>query len=405
MALTYNTSVVRDGLVLHLDAANRKSYNPNLIEWSQTFDNGYWSIVGATFTSTTEIAPNGTPTATTLVDDNASSYEYIGRNITIPNDSSSYTFSIYVKKTTGGTAPGFAVNSGLNGGATPITRSQRLNTDTGVVTSATAIDAGAYWRIYWTLTNNSTGNTNIYFNIYPAARLASGGGDDPTATGSATIWGVQVTRGTDLIDYAPNRGKSGNTWYDISGNGNNATLSNVLYSQQDRAIDLNGTNSTIFASSFIPPRSAHTILISFKSDVALANTTSTSSRITLYKNGAGQGWNPGLWVTGIVIRPHAPPQYRDKIIPYRTFTDWNVLGQIFDGGDVYTVDNGLITLDTLVNGAYSQTEQTGMSIGYEAGTTAYTLDGKISTFQVYDRVLSENEINENYEALRGRYGI
>jgi hypothetical protein len=69
MSLGHGASIVRDGLVLHLDAANPKSYNPNLIEYGHTFDNGYWTIVGVSFDSTTELAPDGTNTAVIMRDE------------------------------------------------------------------------------------------------------------------------------------------------------------------------------------------------------------------------------------------------------------------------------------------------------------------------------------------------
>jgi hypothetical protein len=196
---------------------------------------------------------------------------------------------------------------------------------------------------------------------------------------------------------------TGSTWYDISGNGYDATLSNVSHLAEEGAFDMNGSTSTIFASTFVPPRSAHTIMIYFKSDIALDNTTSSSNRLTLFKNGSQ--WNPGMWINGRVIRPHMPPEYRDKIFSYRPFTDWNMVGQIWNGSDLYTVDNGTVTLDTLRSSTYSQSNQTGMTIGYESGTTSYTLDGRVSVFQVYNRALTSNEVTQNFAALRGRYGI
>ena len=196
---------------------------------------------------------------------------------------------------------------------------------------------------------------------------------------------------------------SGTTWTDLSGNGNNASLSNITYSSSNRTLQFNGSTSTAFVSSFTPPRSAHTIIIWAKSSVALNNTTSSATRKTLFKNGTS--WNPGLWINGQIIRPHMPPEYRDKTISYRPFTDWFSLGQIWDGNDVYTIDNNLVTLDTLRSSSYSQTNQDGMSIGYESGTTAYTWNGEIAIFQIYNRALTAEEIQQNFNALRGRFGI
>jgi hypothetical protein len=69
MSLGHGASIIRNGLVLHYDAANSKSYNPNLLEYGHTFDNGYWTIVGVSFDSTTELAPDGTNTAVIMRDE------------------------------------------------------------------------------------------------------------------------------------------------------------------------------------------------------------------------------------------------------------------------------------------------------------------------------------------------
>jgi hypothetical protein len=46
-----------------------------------------------------------------------------------------------------------------------------------------------------------------------------------------------------------------------------------------------------------------------------------------------------------------------------------------------------------------------MSIGYESGTTAYTWNGEIALFQIYNKALTASEIQQNFNALRGRFGI
>lgn len=51
MGIVYNTSIVRDGLVLHLDAANKKSYPGSGTVWKDLSGNGNdGSVSGATYT-------------------------------------------------------------------------------------------------------------------------------------------------------------------------------------------------------------------------------------------------------------------------------------------------------------------------------------------------------------------
>jgi hypothetical protein len=44
-------------------------------------------------------------------------------------------------------------------------------------------------------------------------------------------------------------------------------------------------------------------------------------------------------------------------------------------------------------------------IGTYAGGGTYPMEGKISNVQIYNRALSQAEITQNFNALRGRYGI
>jgi hypothetical protein len=178
----------------------------NLLLRSQEFDNASWTaITTKNVTANSAVAPDGTHTADTLTDNSAGTYQGAAQTVTVPNDSLMRTASIYVKKTTGGTAPTFGINIGYTGG-TPVSVSPRLNTDTGAITSVAntkVTSEGGYWRLSVSLANNNTGNTSFNFSVYPAPAPYGLGSDSVTSTGSAIIWGAQIETGDFLTSYIP----------------------------------------------------------------------------------------------------------------------------------------------------------------------------------------------------------
>lgn len=176
----------------------------NLLEYPTAFDNLAWSAIGAVgITPNSTIAPDGTMTADTVTDNSAAAYQGLQQAQVVANDSGQHTVCIYVRKTTGGTAGIFGVNVNLTGG-TSVDLNDRLNTDTGEYSGAgivTVDSVGDHWRFAITITNNSSGNTNLIVSIYPAVRVTMGGGDQVSATGSAVIWGATLVPGATALDW------------------------------------------------------------------------------------------------------------------------------------------------------------------------------------------------------------
>lgn len=186
-----------------------KVYDPreNRFTYSNALNNasGWTQALGSISQDAT--APDGTLTAWTLTDNSAAAYQSISRSASVPADGASYSFSIAVKKTSGGTAPTFGVNVNLSGG-TAQSRHLRLNTDTGV-------DAYGFWAVtphprdstFWlcttTITNNGT-NTSLGFAIYPAtSAYGAGTSDNVTATGSAVVCWFGRVNGSAPKAYTP----------------------------------------------------------------------------------------------------------------------------------------------------------------------------------------------------------
>ena len=214
----YNGSAwVNEGLLIESEART------NLLLQSQDLTNvSVWAAAGI---SPTRIDNNDG--SFTLEDDNASGFEGIAQTVGITSGTSSYTASVDIKKTTGGTSKTVAINFNLNGG-TQVANSVRLNTDTGTITTtidASVQDVGDYWRVSATVIDNASGNTDVSFSLYPATDDHGGNIDDATVVGSATFRYPQLEQAPTPSSYIPTNGstvtRGGQSlvvpanWYDV----------------------------------------------------------------------------------------------------------------------------------------------------------------------------------------------
>jgi hypothetical protein len=167
----------------------------NTLKYSEEFQQADWSGA-ATVTADSTLAPDGTTTADTITDSSAAANHGVSQDVTITSGTNFRTFSVYVKKTTGGTSKSFRIDLKYAGG-TAINSFGTFNTDTGTVINSNAdssgvIDGGDYWRVWISTQNNGTGNTTVTVVIYPAIAAYGLSAADPTQTGSAICWGAML---------------------------------------------------------------------------------------------------------------------------------------------------------------------------------------------------------------------
>lgn len=157
-----------------------------------------WGVTAGVSSLDTTLAPDGATTADTLTDNSAGGFGRFSQNFAIANDSTSWTTSFFVKKTTA--ASSFPLlNTALTGG-TQVDGGVVINTDnctltdrTGVVPDASGyIDYNTYCFVWLRNDNTSTGNTNLLVEIFPAINTDASGAVQAAPTGSIVAWGVQV---------------------------------------------------------------------------------------------------------------------------------------------------------------------------------------------------------------------
>jgi len=172
--------------------------NRNLASYTEDFSNAFWAKNNATITSNSIIAPNGTLTADSLVDNTTNAVHSFARQFTLTNDT--YTLSIYCKKGNRDWA-WIALYDGTN------SRFGYFNLATGTIgtvdsgATATITDSGNGWY-RCTLSMPMTTSVDNYVNF--GSTTAN---NVPTYIGNNTVanyyWGAQLELGSTATTYQP----------------------------------------------------------------------------------------------------------------------------------------------------------------------------------------------------------
>ena len=198
------------------------------------------------------------------------------------------------------------------------------------------------------------------------------------------------------------------TWYDMSGRGNNGTLTNTPYffigntsTGSNGYFKFDGTDDYV-TTGFTRGTLGNYLTISVWYKY-LGSSGRTYSAIIGGKEGTGTeffiGKNTGNTNIGV-----QDGNYYDSFVTGSNAFDGN-WHQI-----VYTYDNGTgkIYLDSILKNTNSFTkcnDAEEIIIGGETEGGGFYFDGHISSVSFYNRVLTATEISQNFNALRGRFGI
>ena len=189
---------------------------------------------------------------------------------------------------------------------------------------------------------------------------------------------------------------SGFTWTDMSGKENHGSLLNgpTFSSDNGGSIVFDGSNDYVNATPITKPASC-----TFS---CWAKSTNVSTRM-LFNAGANGGGPDLFFHTGII-----------------SWNTWdannnpfgNIPSSATDGKyHNYVVvndssSNTKLYYDTELLGTANYRSATGTNTLYIGGTThTYQWSGSISSFMIYDKLLTESEILQNYNAHKGRFGL
>ena len=198
---------------------------------------------------------------------------------------------------------------------------------------------------------------------------------------------------------------TGTIWSDVSGNRNNGTLVNgpTYNTTNYRSIVLDGINDYVVTTGFTP---AATSTYSISIWVSPAAVTAGIQTIASVRQTSGPSDDFGF---DIILNASSLLELRWNSasssggITGTTMVNngaYNITLSYTSGASVYW-NNSLVYTSSLIDPAGRN-----LTIGSMAGDTpSLFFNGKIMNIYSYNRALSASEVNQNFNALRGRYGI
>ena len=196
---------------------------------------------------------------------------------------------------------------------------------------------------------------------------------------------------------------SGTTWTDLSGNGNNGTLVNgVGYnSANGGSLSFDGTNDYITVSNVQPNTNNFTI------SVWIYKNNNTSNDYVWDFGANGGTLSAGTDISGYGFRYYngtlgaGSNMYTQGTIP--NINEWYEVTITRNSGTSTMYVNGQSI--TSSSGDTHNISSTTLYIGRYGGGTGYEHDGRMSNFKIYNKALTASEIQQNFNALRGRFSI
>jgi hypothetical protein len=394
MTISYNARVVTNGLVLNLDAANPRSLsgvNSNLITHPEDLSNAIWGKVSIDVKSSTTTAPNGSSTVYSVAEIVASAQHLLYYSIGTVAINDVFTFSGYFKNSVGVTQ--IVLHTNGEGTATfNISGAGSVAATSGANTLSSSItDAGNGWyRCAVTFRKANTVGT-FYVSNQNGLGVYTGDGIK-----SYLAWGMQLERGSVLSNYYPVTGTSASiTWQDLSTSGLTATLiGNPKYnSLYGGCLNFTGTETATITNPLIQANTLQEWTV-----CAWVNIDNTSSQNLLnFNNGLYPVYSASgslLYLNGGVDDYYTyGGTFGLQGWSYATFRFKNSTG-------TRTIYKNGVSVTT--SGPNSTSTPSGIPSTLTIGSN---LRGSLSKLEIYNRLLSDEEVQQNFNALRGRYGV
>jgi hypothetical protein len=403
MGVQYNSRIVTDGLVLALDAGNNKSHSSNRfisygsglvtegVGFAVNGDGIFQRIAAGTVIGGYTVKTTDVVYSYAL---GSNGCHYHGNSTPIPAGVyATFTCDYLVTNATNYPVNGtLLVFENYGGGALQ-------PSGVGVPNNLQNV----WQRVTLTAGPTSSAGTQAMF-LYPGycgGRMADSG---TLYMRNPRVEWTNVDTGTENFSSRPNT----NIWYDMSGNGNNGTLTNTPY----HFIGVDGTNGYMSFDG--------------SNDFVLLSSNTTFGNNTT--------WEAWIYSTGNVSTYN---MFMGRYLPYFGFYAGN--GLIFSnriGGNQVTIYASGLSLNTwyhttfttsydgtnttmriYVNGVETSSAVYGGAQGNysnpfmigdgnnSSNSTWYPFVGRISNVKIYNRTLTVNEIQQNFQALRGRFGI
>jgi hypothetical protein len=200
---------------------------------------------------------------------------------------------------------------------------------------------------------------------------------------------------------------SGTTWRDISGNNNNGTLTNgptfsgigkqasIVFDGVDDYADC-GNNSVLnFTTNFTIGAWVNANATQASVDSGILGKITDANSYQGYMIWFTSGKVPTLYIRGTTL---------GATFPLSSNTWYYVVGT-YNGTTASLYINGILNSSTNLSVSADATASNFWVGKYQFSTGGRNFTGKVATAQAYNRALSADEVSQNFNALRGRYGI
>lgn len=379
LSTNYGPKNISSGLVLYLDSGNAKSYPGE---------------------PTVNMANNPTM-ADNITDYSLTQYPYGTYG---PEDGMFYDASIPGMKIVHQT--GYSNNQtfanctvyGLTSGQT-YTVSVDCKTS---VASAANIDVytGSAWTgvyhpgtgswVRMTLTFTCTGSAGVRLGIY---------------TNAATAWfkNLQVEQKSHATPFVNGTRSATAGWKDLSGSGNNGNLDNCIYDSAAQ-LTFNGVVHKV-----VIPHNANLNLQTMTIEAWIKPTATSQAGFIFEKGDVNTQYSLFLQITNVIFR-HT--RNSDSVYDGLTFntsllstTNWNHIVGTYAPGTKKIYLNAVEKNSSAYNETLA-TSSLDAAIGAFGGTgTDYPFSGSIGLVKVYNRALSAAEVLQNFNSIKGRFGV
>jgi hypothetical protein len=383
MSVWAPTKAVSDGLVFYYDTGNTKSYrgqpttnyavNPtDLYAWTS-------SANAATLSRDTSILPSpagGIPLkmVTSGADAYTSTYNSSPWNLAAASAGQTWTASVWVK-----------ANRNITNTTCELLILEANSSGTYITAQSVGFYPTTEWqRITYSLTLYSASTAYIQVRL-----------DGPNSyTAGDIVWwdGLQVEQKSYATQFVSGTRTNANGLVDLARN-NTIDLTNAGY-DSGANITFNGSSNYIDVTSNLGTLSGYTFCHWSRRDAEGRMPIGWRSGPMFYQYGDFSWYYTHGGVAGEYYYP------KSVSIPAGT---WGFYCITYDGAAVRIYRNGVYEGSQATTGTADWTN--GFRIGYWAGGGSYWWQGLISQVLMYNRGLTASEILQNYNAIKGRFGL
>ena len=198
---------------------------------------------------------------------------------------------------------------------------------------------------------------------------------------------------------------TGSTWYDVSGNGNNGIISGSPQYNSGSFV-LSNNSQYITTSQYLVPNGGVTFN-TFVYTTSASFPTNDAAGVIGYRNSSnilsmglnGTGGLPFFYIEAGL------PAFTLALPSSFNYNTWCNLGVTVQNSNFNFYYNGTFVGNNTTSYTLPANIPSGALIGKWVGGNVVSLSGNISIAQVYNRALSSQEISQNYNSLKTRFGL